>query len=373
MMDYYLQCISCGHTFDALLFTCPICNGLPLLKYRNPIFKIDKSKPGVWRYSLLPPFTKIVSRGEGLTPINRVGEVVVKNERFNPTGTYADRASAVISSYLLSNGVTTARVMLEEDFTASLAYYLANTLKLYIVVPRISLLSSSDLLLLEEVGVELVSLNKAPAVLEISYINPLTVEGLKTIAFEIFEKKVRAENIVVPASTGTLAISLAKGFQELRELGYDHHYSVVAVVLKGYDRPKLLQYYSNVRVEEISEEEVLETLVKLSKMGIKTKALSALTYTIAENLGSSIAVVTMGFKQQMKRYNGIGLRKELRTALAELGEATAYELWKRTPIYTLRGTYKALSSMEKMGEVCSEVRVRGGRKVKYYRLCTKGL
>lgn len=371
MVKYYLQCISCGRVLEELLFSCPLCGGLPLIRYYDLKFAVDKSRLGIWRYSLLPPFTKTISKGEGLTPVSTVGNVMVKNERFNPTGTYTDRASAVISSYLISNNVIAVKAKLEEDFTTSLAYYLTDNIKLYVIVPKALSLSSSDLLMLEDIGVEFVGLSRTPSVLEVNYVNPLTVEGLKTIAFEIYEKRVKAENVVVPASTGTLALSIAKGFQELKDCGYDHNYSVIAVTLKGYDKPELLRYDSNIRVEEVSDDEVLEALVRLSKMGIRTKALSALTYVVAENVGTSLAVVTMGFKRSLRRLDNVRLRGEIRKALLELDEATAYELWRRAPIYTLRGTYKALLSMEKSGEICSEVRVKGGRKVKYYRLCSK--
>jgi len=104
-------------------------------------------------------------------------------------------------------------------------------------------------------------------------------------------------------------------------------------------------------------------------MGIKTNALSALAYAAAEELAGSLAVVTMGFKGSGRRPGDSSVRRRIAEILGELGEATAYEIWKRVPVYTLRGTYKILSAMEKEGEVCSEVRPRGRRKVRYYTLC----
>lgn len=370
MDGYVAYCETCGRRYEGIPLSCPLCGGLVLLRYPEPRFEVDRSKPGVWRYSLLPKFPKAVSKGEGLTPVSSLGGVLVKNERFNPTGTYADRASAVLASYLVSSGVNTLRVRLEEDFTTSLAYYLAYYAKLYVVVSDALSLGFQDLLMLEDLGVELVSVGRAPPVTEVSYANPLTVEGLKTIAFEVYEKRVKAENVVVPAATGLLALSVAKGLEELREAGHDHHYIVTAAVLRGRGWPNLLQRYGQVKVEEVGEDEALEALVRLSKRGVKTKLLSALSYLVAENLGSSLAVVTMGFKRPARRTEESGrLREELLRALSELGEATAYELWKRVPAYTLRGTYKALLSMERLGEVCSETRSRGRRKVKYYKPC----
>ncbi|MEM1732254.1 MAG: hypothetical protein QXU22_04345 [Desulfurococcaceae archaeon] len=71
-----------------------------------------------------PLFENRVTLGEGLTPVRRVEGILVKNEEFNPTGLYSDRASALISSFLGDTGATKVYVGYSEEFTKSLIYYL---------------------------------------------------------------------------------------------------------------------------------------------------------------------------------------------------------------------------------------------------------
>ena len=364
--NYFFKCLFCGSTYGQVTLKCPKCGGLTIVKYESARFEINRSKPSIWRYSLLPRFSKIISKGEGLTPIVKVGGVLVKNERFNPTGTYADRASSIIASYIASNSITAVRVPYERDFTRSLAYYLAGLAKLYIDIPDVLAIDSLELLALEEVGVE-------PGVgeeaLNIGYVNPLTVEGLKTIAFEVYEASAKVENIVVPAISGTLALSIAKGLEELRELGHNHSYNVIAVITKERETPELLKTFKTIKVVEVKSSEALELALELARKGVKTSVIAALSYKVAENLGNSLAVLTMGFKRTVKLRTDSEYKRKLIEVLRNLGEATAYQLWKEAPFYTLRGTYKMLLAMERRGEICSEIRARGKRKVKYYKLC----
>ncbi|MCS7111819.1 MAG: pyridoxal-5'-phosphate-dependent protein subunit beta [Ignisphaera sp.] len=312
-----------------------------------------------------------MSKGEGLTPINRVVGVLVKNERFNPTGTYSDRASSVIASYLLSSGAGKVRVRFEEDFTYSLAYYLDKVLQLEIVIDDPLSLDYSDIAVIsrtESVVLDLDSGNLEGSYL--SYINPLTIEGLKTISLEIYERGVNVERIVVPARTGFLALSIWKGFHDLEELGLDVPYEVAAVFVKGSVRFLPLEMGRFVKVFEIEGEEILRTLVKLWRRGFVVKPISALAFAVSDILGNSLAIVTMGFKSFTRTGpRNEGVRREIVQVLKSCGEATAYEVWKRLPVLTLRGIYKVLNSMEKSGELCTEIRSRGARKVKYYKPC----
>ncbi|MFN3268812.1 MAG: hypothetical protein ACK416_06105, partial [Zestosphaera sp.] len=91
---------------ELLQASCPRCGGMLSIHYGGACFQVRRDEKGIWRYSLLPTFQTRVSLGEGLTPITVVDGVLVKNERFNPTGSYADRASSIIASYVRSMGIT---------------------------------------------------------------------------------------------------------------------------------------------------------------------------------------------------------------------------------------------------------------------------
>ncbi|MEM1527936.1 MAG: hypothetical protein QW290_07330 [Sulfolobales archaeon] len=366
-----LTCVNCGRIYSDEVLICPICGWLTIFKYSNRAFRVDKAEPGIWRYrSVLPKVDRVVSKGEGLTPVNNIGGVLVKNERYNPTGTYSDRASSVIASYVLSKGLTTIRTKFEEDFTYSLTYYLSGVSSIEVVVGDPLSLDYLDVdILLRAGNVKLIFGENEKASL-LGYTSPLTIEGLKTIAFEIYERRLRVERVVVPARTGLLAYSIWKGFRDLEDAGVNASYEVVATSIKGMGNPILPEFAKSIKLVEISRDEAFDSLVKLWKNGVKTKPLSASAYAIAENMGDSVAVVTMGFRPlSAGRRTDKGVRKEIIRILEKSGGATAYEVWKVFPAYSLRGIYKVLESMEEMGEVCSDFKSRGKRKIKYYRVC----
>lgn len=371
MNSYYLECISCGAIFNEVVFKCPKCGSLPVFRYLTRKFEICVKKPGIWRYSSnLPPVRDVVSRGEGLTPISKLGGVLVKNEKFNPTGTYSDRASSVIASYFLTNRISRVATYFEEDFTHSLAYYLSGISELEVLVREVLSLNVAELGAILNMGGSLTTLPNGNITKYLDYVNPLTVEGLKTIAFEIVEKKIKVERIVVPVRSGVLAYSVYKGVRELVDAGVGIPYEVVAAMVKGESVPYITKLIKGIKFIEVGEEDVLESIVKLDRKGIKTKPISALAYAVAENLGKAVVVMTMGFKTTS--YYGqrnVNVRGEVYRIVKEAGEVTAYGVWKKAPVYTLRGIYKLLHSMERRGEVCSEVVYEGSRKVKYYRLC----
>jgi len=376
--DHIVQCVVCGARFRSNLLLhrgyCPRCGGIVTVRYEGLSFRVDPSGPGIWRYaSLLPAVGARVSLGEGLTPIQKLGEVLVKNERANPTGSYSDRASALIASYIASVRAGAVATPYVEDFTRSLLYYLSHADhigRFIVVVSDVLSVPSEDVLYFISKGVEVVrQLSPTANFVEVDYLNPLTIEGLKTIVLEIYEEGVEVDSVVVPAETGLLAFSIWKGIQDLKELGYEANYEVVAVLVGERDVPNIISMTRDIRVVRVSDEEAYEATKKLLGKGIKAKPLSAASYYIGENLGRSIAVITAGFKQPARGRYVSEVRKVVREVLSRKSPLTAYNIWKEKPVFTLRGIYRAVKSMEQSGELCYEVSSHGKRKIKLYYLC----
>jgi hypothetical protein len=154
-MSIRVRCSRCGRELgeQGFLSRYPFCGGLPIVEYDSYRFSIDSSRPGVWRYSsLLPRFQRIVSLGEGLTPIINVDGVLVKNEKVNPTGSYADRASTVIASYITSKSFSNVSIRYEQDFSSSLSRYLYRYAKVVQCIDELFTIDSSELLKLLEFG-----------------------------------------------------------------------------------------------------------------------------------------------------------------------------------------------------------------------------
>jgi hypothetical protein len=372
-MSIRVRCSKCGRELgeQGFLSQCPFCGGLPIVEYDSYRFSIDSSRPGVWRYSsLLPRFQRIVSLGEGLTPIINVDGVLIKNEKVNPTGSYADRASTIIASYITSKGFSNVSIRYEQDFSTSLSRYLHKYAKVVHCIDEPFAIDSSELLKLLGFG-DVVTCSSIPQDIPvIEYVNALTVEGLKTIVFEVYEARVDVESIVVPARSGVLAFALAKGVKELRESGIDLTIDIVAVVPKGTEAPKHLTGEELVEIVEVSSNETLEALNTLAKRGVYTSPLSAIAFHVAKTLSKSLAVLTVGFRPRVVARRS-ELKEQVIKVLKELGKATAYEVWGYISNYSLKGVYKALKSLVKEGVVCEEPVMRGRRKVTLYKPCVE--
>ena len=211
----------------------------PGLKRRD----IDGARRSVWRYAaaLAVGAEHAVSLGEGGTPLLD-GEwhgapVHYKLEFMMPTGSFKDRGTTVLVSYLKSRGV---RRVLEDssgNAGASLAAYAAAAgLTCRILVPETA--SYPKIAQIAACGADVVTIkgsrqDVAEAALAqsadpgeaIFYAShnwqPFFVEGVKTLAYELWEQSgFRApDNLVVPLGYGSNVLGAERGFDELVRAG----------------------------------------------------------------------------------------------------------------------------------------------------------
>lgn len=194
----------------------------------------------MWRYAeALPQFAAPVSLGECLTPLVpcRIGatDVLLKWEPALPTGSYKDRGSAMLVSYLHSLGVQEAVEDSSGNAGASLAAYAARAgIRLKVFCPASA--SPGKLLQIRLYGAGLVQVEgprpratealaeyqtRTGATYASHLWHPLFVEGVKTMAFEIAEQLGwSAPGIVLcPVGAGSILLGLHKGFTELLAAG----------------------------------------------------------------------------------------------------------------------------------------------------------
>jgi threonine synthase len=224
------RCIQCGGLYD---FAGP------------PPFdpaRLDPSQPGIWRYRHsfgLPEQAPVVSLGEGNTPLvwgQLFGqEVAFKCEHLNPSGSFKDRGSALIVSFLLSRGARLAAEDSSGNAGASFAAYAARAgLPARIFIPDAA--SGPKRLQIEACGAEVVRImgprsNAAEAVLRAvaadpglaygshAYL-PFNLPGYATAAYELVEQLGGAPGtLVLPAGQGGLLLGLGRGFAALRRAG----------------------------------------------------------------------------------------------------------------------------------------------------------
>lgn len=259
-----LQCSICGteYPLGQVMYTCPKDGGnlnvlLDYERIRSTVSLdsvLNSPDHSIWRYlPLLPvsdpgyPGTSL--RTVGWTPIydsvNLMKELGLKrlwlkDDGRNPTGSFKDRASAVVIAHakeIKADVVVTAST---GNAGAALAGMAAATdHKAVIFAPRTAPPAKIAQLLVFGARVLLVDGNydqafdlSVEATREFDWYcrntgyNPYTAEGKKTAAFEIWEQVIfssdlkRALNVFVPVGDGNIISGIHKGFKDLIEIGW---------------------------------------------------------------------------------------------------------------------------------------------------------
>jgi threonine synthase len=200
---------------------------------------IDPGRDSVWRYAkaLLVDADDAVSMGEGWTPLV-AGEwggatVLFKLEFLMPTGSFKDRGMTVMVSYLRSRGIDRVLEDSSGNAGASLSAYAARSgLSCRILVPETA--SYPKIAQIAACGADVVTIpgtrqDVAEEALrqsaEIFYAShnwqPMFVEGVKTLAYELWEQLGfnAPDNVVVPLGYGSNVLGCERGFDELLRRG----------------------------------------------------------------------------------------------------------------------------------------------------------
>jgi threonine synthase len=252
---FSLDCAWCGERQVAPANPrCEHCNGplkvtIDLASLNRHTLK-DPTLPGLWAwFDLLPIADKqaVTSLGEGNTPLvkaprlaKRLGldTILVKDETRNPTGSFKDRMLSVGVSRAVELKKETVAVQSSGNVGAAAAAYAARAgLKSVVFVPRTA--PEEKLLQAQMYGAEVVRIdNDSPAgifdllleaagesgwylVSTAAIYNPFTLEGAKTIAYEIAEQTAfdLPDWVIVPVGGGGAIGSIWRGFNDLRALG----------------------------------------------------------------------------------------------------------------------------------------------------------
>ncbi|RPH62804.1 MAG: pyridoxal-phosphate dependent enzyme [Chloroflexi bacterium] len=242
-------CTNCKRPYpeEGAPYRCPKCGGLfDLTPWDFDPAQVDRSKPGIWRYrhtfSGLPANFPAVSLGEGSTPLvwsTAFGrQIAFKCESLNPTGSFKDRGTTVIATFLHSRGVTEALEDSSGNAGASFAAYAARAgLKAGIYIPaaasgpkrkQIEFYgaqihpipgSRADVTRALEKAVGQDFILTAPAYASHAWL-PFNLPGYATAAYEIYEQVGAAPSaVIVPAGQGGLWLGLARGFDALKRAG----------------------------------------------------------------------------------------------------------------------------------------------------------
>ncbi len=228
------RCTRCGATYNGPVSRCARCGGVVRAVYTWRGTLGGRPARGIWFFQdQLPAVERHVSLGEALTPLiesRRRRGLYYKNEGLNPTGSFRDRVAAVLVSHALSSGYNELAAASDGNMGVSLAAYAARAgVSATVYTPR--WIDPEKAMLMKAFGADLRVIDGGleEAIAEArryaeeknaynatSHDNPLSIEALKTIAFEIYLDLGRApEYIVVPLGSGLTMYSIYTGFEEL--------------------------------------------------------------------------------------------------------------------------------------------------------------
>ncbi len=205
-------------------------NSLPNLRVGNtPLYKTDKLN------KLKLPFN-----------------LFLKDDSQNPTYSFKDRASAIVSAYAKEHEVETIVAASTGNAGSSLAgICAAQGQKAIILVPEAAPLAKLTQIIMygatlipvkgtydDAFDLSIKATQKFGWYNRNTAYNPLTIEGKKTVAFELFEQLnfKTPDRIFVPVGDGVIISGVYKGFEDLLKLNIIKKMPViVAVQSKGSD------------------------------------------------------------------------------------------------------------------------------------------
>lgn len=250
-----LRCRECGREYPAeALHVCEFCFGPLEVDYDYEQVERSISRASVaagplsiWRYhQLLPvPAEGAVDLGAGFTPLVRadrlaaelgLGELWLKNDTVNPTGSFKDRVTSVALTKARDLGFKVAACASTGNLANAVAAHAARAgMECFIFVPadleRAKIVTSSvygaTVVAIDgsyddvnRLCAELTSEEPTWAFANVN-IRTYYAEGSKTLAFEVAEQLgwQAPDHVVVPVASGSQLTKIAKGFRELGTVG----------------------------------------------------------------------------------------------------------------------------------------------------------
>jgi threonine synthase len=228
------------YSLNTPIWRSPIGNPLMLSRLQGIRKKdIATSTRSIWRYHKAFPLDvrEPISMGEGCTPLVSADYCGVpclfKLEWFAPTGSFKDRGTSVMLSFLRQQGI---RSVLEDSSgnggSSVAGYGAAGGMRVKVLVPAST--SSAKIAQVRAYGaqVELIpgprEATEAAAIEQSSSFfyashnwHPFFLQGTKTLGYELWEDcGFRApDNIIIPASAGSNLLGCHIAFNELKSSG----------------------------------------------------------------------------------------------------------------------------------------------------------
>jgi len=351
VMSHLVRCWECGiEVSDPMVDACPRCGGL--LDISVDLSAIAGSHPysllrgrGVWRYAPFLPLdaSRAVSLREGDTPLYRcpsladeigVGELRVKYEGANPTGSFKDRGMTVGVTRALELGVDTVGCASTGNTSASLAAYAAKAgLQCVVLLPE-GKVAAGKLAQAMFYGARIISidgsfddalrlvkqLSREGMLYLLNSINPYRPEGQKTAGFEIMEQMGYRvpDTIILPVGNAGNIWSVYKALRELEEVGWISSLPRLIGVQAEGASPIVTAFQEGAEdFVPVDEPETVATAIRIGNPVSGRKALRAIYDTGGLALQVSDEEI-MGAQSRLGRMEGIGVEPASAASIAGL-------------------------------------------------------
>ena len=302
---FYYECSDCHSEYpgNGVIYLCPVCKAgnLPgeppkgVLKTVYDYNKIRDLSPSGTLFgrlkhdhflSLLPlngmdcwPRLRI-----GNTPLYRFDiqdipgppfELYLKDDSQNPTFSFKDRASALVSAWAKENGIHTIIAASTGNAGSSLAGICASQGQSSVIfvpasapVAKLTQIVMYGARLVPVKGIYDQAFDLSIKATELfgyynrnTAYNPLTVEGKKTVSFELYEQlNCRLpDRIFVPTGDGVVLSGVYKGFEDLLNLGIIDRMPVI-VAVQAEESPNLVDNLSTEKFKSRSSTTLADSI-----------------------------------------------------------------------------------------------------------------
>lgn len=380
---YMIRCVKCAKRspLDELRGKCD-CGGTLLVEYdldyvRGRLYKdrLRERPTSMWKYKELLPVrsaSSIVSLGEGWTPLLRMsewekelglGEIYVKREEQNPTGSFKARGFSVAVTLAAERGLQKVAVNSNGNAASALSAYAARArMEAYVFIPQDCPGTIVHECVQYGAHTYLIDglIHDAAAIVEDgakrhgwfhmgTLREPGRVEGKKTMGLELAEQfSWRVPDVIVyPTGGGSGIIGMWKVFRELQQLGWMEDsamprfisvqengcHPLVDALRDGWDAVQNTQNPTSrptgMRVPFPPDGELLTTILK-------------------ESGGTALAVTAEEIAEAMKRFGaaGVSASPEGAATLAGLHRLRELGLVSKTDRIVLFNTSHALKYLD---------------------------
>ncbi|MBI4645810.1 MAG: pyridoxal-phosphate dependent enzyme [Bacteroidia bacterium] len=274
---YFFKCINCGkeYAFDQVKYLCPSCvksndaatppkGVLKILYHYKNIISGHSDILHLKEYlrqrdfiDLLPIRTSesLPNLKIGKTPLYKTDTldsiklpftILLKDDSQNPTFSFKDRASQIVSAYAKENQIDIIVAASTGNAGSSLAgICAAQNQKAIIIVPANA--PKAKLVQIVMYGARIIPVDGTyDKAFDLSIeatehfgwynrntaYNPLTIEGKKTVSFELYcqTNEILPDRIFVPVGDGVIISGVYKGFEDLMMLGLIEEMPVIVAV-----------------------------------------------------------------------------------------------------------------------------------------------